>query len=163
MPTGVSLVIFQMWHKTHRYVVNLQDVRKRYMELKDGVAKIKHELSTHFADVSNLTADDRFVKKMYRFVGESADRLDDLTDALTIADGSFSDVVRYYGEEDRNMTSSEFYGIFQIFVTSYRVGLYCWVCDATATEFCTRKRSVPTRRSPRSLPQWRNASRPKRT
>ena len=35
--------------------------------------------------------------------------------------GSEDEVVRYYGEDERNMSSSEFYGIFKTFVTSYRV------------------------------------------
>jgi hypothetical protein len=58
---------------------------------------------------------------MWRFVGEATDRLEDLTDEVTHAEGILLEVLKYYGEDEKTMTSSEFYGIFKTFVTSYRV------------------------------------------
>lgn len=79
------------------------------------------ELGEHFTDVETLQPDDRYAKKMWRFVTEAKDRLADLVDQVTLADATFSEVLKYYGEDDKMMTSSEFYGIFKTFVTSYKV------------------------------------------
>ena len=47
--------------------------------------------------------------------------LEDLVDDVNHADSTFSEVVKYYGEDEKNINSAEFYGIFKTFVTSYRV------------------------------------------
>lgn len=47
--------------------------------------------------------------------------MEDLVDDINAADTLFTEVIRYFGEDDKNMTSTEFYGIFKTFVTSYRV------------------------------------------
>jgi cytokinesis protein len=62
---------------------------------------------------------------MWGFIGKASDRMEDLVDDVSAADASFNEVIRYYGEEDRNLNSSEFYGIFKEFVTSYRVRYDC--------------------------------------
>jgi cytokinesis protein len=54
-------------------------------------------------------------------VAKASGKLEDLVDDVQSADSSFTEVVKYYGEEDKNMSSSEFYGIFKTFVTSYKV------------------------------------------
>lgn len=81
---------------------------------------IRQELDTHFSDLSSLPPEDRYAKKMWRFVGECGDRIDDLNDSITLADASFNSVLRYYGEEDRNLSSSEFYGLFRTFLEFYK-------------------------------------------
>jgi cytokinesis protein len=93
------------------------------MEMRDGLKRIRLELGEHFTDVEALQSDDRYGKKMWRFVAEGKDRLADLVDQVTLADATFTEVLKYYGEDDKMMTSSEFYGIFKTFVTSYKV---CW-------------------------------------
>lgn len=102
------------------YRVNLVDTRKGTNELRDGLRTLRTELQDHFAEVDSSDPNDAFSKKMWRFVGESKERLDDLIDEVTLADSSFSEVVKYYGEEDKNMSSTEFFGIFKTFVTSYQ-------------------------------------------
>lgn len=104
--------------------VNLQEVRKGLLEIRDGLKAIRQELGEHFSDVNSLPPEDRYAKKMWRFVGESSDRIDDLVDEVNLAETTFTEVVKYYGEDDKNMSSSEFYGIFKTFVTSYRVRVY---------------------------------------
>ncbi len=47
--------------------------------------------------------------------------MEDVTDDVNAADTLFTDVVRYFGEDDKNMSSTEFYGVFKTFITSYRV------------------------------------------
>lgn len=107
--------------KLKRVVVNLLEVRKGLGELRDGLKSIRNELQDHFADIESSDPNDLYGKKMWLFVGEAGERLDDLVDEVTLADSSYGEVVRYYGEDDRNMTSIEFFGIFKTFVTSYKV------------------------------------------
>jgi cytokinesis protein len=58
---------------------------------------------------------------MWNFVGKASSQLLDLTDDVNLAQSTFTEVIKYFGEEDKNMSSSEFYGIFKTFVTSYKV------------------------------------------
>lgn len=104
------------------YRVNLQDTKKATYELKEGLRTLRTELQDHFADMDNASQKgDLFGKKMWRFVGEAKERLDDLADEVTLADTTFSEVVKYYGEDEKSMGSTEFFGIFKTFVTSYLV------------------------------------------
>ena len=104
--------------------MNLQEVRKGLGELRDGLKSIRHELQEHFVDIESTDPNDLYGKKMWLFVGEAGGRLDDLVDEVTLADSSYGEVVRYYGEDDRNMTSIEFFGVFKTFVTSYKVRVH---------------------------------------
>jgi cytokinesis protein len=109
--------------------VNLQEVRKGLSELREGLKSIRLELQDHFADIESSDPNDLYGKKMWRFVGEASERLDDLVDEVTLADSSYGEVVRYYGEDDRNMTSIEFFGTFKTFVTSYKARIsFHFIC-----------------------------------
>lgn len=100
--------------------MNLSDVRKSLTELREGLKRIKQELADNFSDVDQS---DRYGKQMWTFQGRATSQLEDLVDDVNHADSLFNEVVKYYGEDERNMSSSEFYGIFKTFVTSYRVSL----------------------------------------
>jgi cytokinesis protein len=86
--------------------------------LRDGLKAIRQELNEHFSEIEQ---NDRYSKQMWGFVGKAAQQMDDLIDDVNAADSLFTEVVRYFGEDDKNMSSAEFYGIFKTFVTSYRV------------------------------------------
>jgi cytokinesis protein len=101
--------------------VNLQDVRKGLSELQEGLSGIRQELANHFADPDT---NDKYGAQMWTFVGKVTERLEDLADDVRSAETTFVEAIGYYGEEDKNMSSSEFYGIFKIFVTSYKVRPY---------------------------------------
>ena len=103
---------------------NLQDVRKRVSELREGLKNTRTELSEHFGHVDLVSETDEFGRKMWRFVGEATERLEDLIDEMNLAEATFGEVRKYYGEDDKNMSSAEFYGIFKTFVTSYKVWHY---------------------------------------
>lgn len=98
--------------------MNLQDLRKGLGDLREGLKTIKADLAEHFTDVEQ---DDQYGKQMWVFVKVASSRVEDLVDDINNADSTFNEVVRYYGEDDRNMSSSEFYGIFKTFITSYKV------------------------------------------
>jgi cytokinesis protein len=98
--------------------VNLQDVRKGLSELRDGLKAIRKELNEHYSEIEQ---NDRYSKQMWGFVGKATQQKEDLNDDVTAADTLFTEVVRYFGEDDKNMSSTEFYGIFKTFITSYRV------------------------------------------
>ena len=100
--------------------VNLQDIRKDLSELQNGLVRIRKELVEHSADLDD---DDRYGKKMWTFYSKANVQLEDLVDDVRNAETTLVDAIKYYGEEDKNMSSSEFYGIFKTFVTSYKVRL----------------------------------------
>jgi cytokinesis protein len=68
-----------------------------------------------------MDPNERYGRQMITFVANANDQLADLVDNVQSADSTFSEVLAYYGEDDKNMSSSEFYGIFKTFVTSYKV------------------------------------------
>lgn len=105
---------------THHPIVNLQEVRKSLTELREGLKRIRAELKEHFSDIEQT---DRYGKQMWTFVGKATSQLEDLVDDVNHAGSTFTEVASYYGEDEKNMTSSEFYGIFKTFVTSYKVRL----------------------------------------
>jgi cytokinesis protein len=98
--------------------VNLQDLHKDAGDLRNGLKQIRRELAEHFTDMDQA---DKYGKQMWNFVGKASSQLEDLTDDVNLADSTFTEVIKYFGEEDKNMSSSEFYGIFKTFVTSYKV------------------------------------------
>ena len=103
---------------TFRFTVNLQDLRKGLSELRDGLKRIKDELGER---ITEIKPDDRYYSQMLEFVAKANSRVEDLVDNVNLAEATFSKVVRYYGEEDRNISTSEFYAIFKTFVSSYKV------------------------------------------
>jgi cytokinesis protein len=98
--------------------VNLQDIHKDIGDLRTGLKRIRQELADHFTDMDQA---DKYGRQMWTFVGKANSQLEDLTDDVNLADSTFTEVTKYFGEEDKNMSSSEFYGIFKTFVTSYKV------------------------------------------
>lgn len=64
---------------------------------------------------------DNYGGQMWSFIGRASSQLEDLVDDVNLADTTFTEALAYYGEDDKNMSSSEFYGIFKTFVTSYKV------------------------------------------
>lgn len=99
-------------------LVNLQDLRKGLGELRDGLKRIRQELGEHFADMDQ---NEKYGKQMWNFVGKANIQLEDLIDNVNLADSTFTEAIKYFGEEDKTMSSSEFYAIFKTFVTSYKV------------------------------------------
>lgn len=117
---GTRYVFRATAENLHFIVVNLQDLRKGLTDLREGLKRIRQELGEHFAD---LDENDKYGKQMWAFITKSNQSLEDLVDDVGNAETTFTDAINYYGEEDKNMSSSEFYGIFKTFITSYRVGI----------------------------------------
>lgn len=86
--------------------------------MREGIKRIRQELTDHF---SNVEQNNRYGKQMWTFVGKATTQLEYLLDDVNAAESTFTEVVGYYGEDEKNMSSSEFYGIFKTFVTSYKV------------------------------------------
>ena len=101
----------------------MQDVRKSLGELREGLKNIRKELTEHF---SEMDMNDKYGKQMWAFVGKATSQLEDLVDDVNHAESTFYEVAKYYGEDEKNMNSAEFYGIFKTFVTSYKVG-FCLI------------------------------------
>jgi cytokinesis protein len=105
--------------------VNLQELRKGLGDLRDGLKQIRDELAEYFADINQ---NDAYGKKMWAFIKKANILVDDLVDDVNLADTTFTEVIKYYGEEDKNMSSTEFFGIFKTFVTSYKVCICLHLC-----------------------------------
>jgi len=86
--------------------------------LREGLGRIKQELADHLTVADE---NDNYGKQMLAFYQRANRQLEDLEDDVKNAESTFVDAINYYGEDDKNMTSSEFYGIFKTFVTSYKV------------------------------------------
>lgn len=100
----------------------MQDIRKDVGELRDGLKSIRKELAEHFSDVEQS---DRYGRQMWGFLSKATAQMEDLADDVRQAETTFSDVIRYYGEDEKSMNSAEFFGIFKTFLTSYKVCLIC--------------------------------------
>jgi cytokinesis protein len=98
--------------------VNTQDIRKDLDELQDDLKRIRQELNDYYADQA---LGDGFSNQMWTFVGKATSRLEYLVDDVNHADTTFTEVVKYFGEDEKNMTSTEFFAVFKTFVTSYKV------------------------------------------
>lgn len=98
----------------------MQDLRKGLNDLREGLKRIRQELAEHFADLDDQ---DMYGKQMWSFVAKANEQVEDLVHDVNNAESTFVDAITYYGEDEKNMTSSEYYGIFKTFVTSYKVGL----------------------------------------
>ena len=97
---------------------NLQDIRKDLAILREGLKKIRQELTDHFA---NVEPSNQYGTKMWAFLNKATTLLEDLSDDINVAESTFSEVVQFYGEDEKSMTSSEFFGIFKAFIAYYRV------------------------------------------
>lgn len=113
--------------------VNLQELRKDLGELRTGLGQISKELKDHFEDVDSLPSEDGYPKIMWRFVADARDRLSSLVDKVTLAESSFEQALQYFGEDAKAFTSTEFFGVFKIFVTSYNVSILCEVGSLATT------------------------------
>jgi hypothetical protein len=150
----------QSWLVNFVVLVNLQDVRKGLTELRDGLKAIRQELKEYFSDVEQ---NDRYSKQMWGFLGKATRQMEDLIDDVNAADTLFTEVVKYFGEDDKNMSSAEFYGIFKTFITSYRVrdftSSFVQIFDDGGENRNVRWR---TEQPPRRSSRWRGEGKPLR-
>lgn len=96
----------------------MHDIRKDLSLLREGLKRIRQELHDHYRDIDE---NDGFGRQMWQFAGWANSKLEDLVDDVNHAETTLKEVVRYYGEDENSMSSSEFFAIFQTFATSYRV------------------------------------------
>lgn len=85
---------------------------------------------------------------MWAFVSKANVQMEDLIHDVNNADSLFTDVLSYYGEEDKNISSSEFYGIFKTFITSYKVSTDHppTICDSLSSRNAKRRIRPPLRK-----------------
>jgi hypothetical protein len=86
--------------------------------LQTGHRSLQIELENSDA----LNEEDAFPRQMIRFSKEAKERLALLTDVVDQASGAYTTALRFYGEDAKSITSTtEFFKVFQTFVTSYQV------------------------------------------
>ncbi|EGN96042.1 hypothetical protein SERLA73DRAFT_162010 [Serpula lacrymans var. lacrymans S7.3] len=115
--TDMEAFLDELSKPAEAYRVNLQDIRKELAEMRNGLKRIRQELNDHYVDTAQ---NDQYSRQMWSFVGKASSQLEDLVDDVNRAEAIFAEVVKYYGEDDKNMSSAEFYGIFKTFVISYK-------------------------------------------
>lgn len=135
------------------YRVNMQDVRKDLGVLREGLKRIRQELNDYYGDIDQ---NDGFSRQMWQFVGRASSKLEDLTDDVTHTETSLSEVIRYYGEDEKNTSSTEFFAVFKTFVTSFKK---CRTDNRSAAE---EKQATERRKQAmaESRTQRKNAQRP---
>lgn len=115
---------------------SLQEVRKDLANLREGLKKIRQELTDNFA---NVEPSNQYGTKMWAFLKKATALLEELVDDINAAESTFSEVAQFYGEDEKNMTSTEFYGIFKTFIAYYRVSMAtCEVTDNHSNRYLHR-------------------------
>jgi cytokinesis protein len=101
-----------------RPIDDLKPVGAGRKELADELESIESEIKNHLMD--EPVPGDRYSQRMLRFVADARDRIEALNDRRIMAEATYNDVLRYFGE-DPTTTSNVFFGIFKTFVISYKV------------------------------------------
>lgn len=120
MLTEVSLIFCAIRNLT--LAVNLTDVRKGLGELREGLKHLISELENHFSEPELINPRDGYPEKMWKFSAVAKEKLDGMVDRLALADASYQNTARFYGELDKLPSTSEFFGVFKQFLASYKVG-----------------------------------------
>lgn len=93
-------------------------------ELMTEQSALDSELSQHFDPSKELSSSDGFPRKMFPFAKTAKERLAALGDLRTLAEGTYKEALKYYGEDAASIGSTQvFFGTFQTFVSSYKVCL----------------------------------------
>lgn len=101
--------------------VDLSHVRSALIDFTTHQEGLNNLLSTHFEDLAQLSPDDGFPKKMFRFRREAEERIAALKDLLRLADSTYNQALVFYGEDAKSIASTdEFFSVFKTFITSYR-------------------------------------------
>lgn len=107
---------------TPRLAADLSSVRVHLGELRTQQDALKELLEGSFLDATDLDPDDGFVRKMFRFSKEAEERLDSLKDLVTVANNTYVEALKFYGEDTKSIASTEeFFRVFKTFVDSYKV------------------------------------------
>lgn len=114
---------------------DLAHVRTVLSDLRTQQKALSTELDQHFTSTDELNPLDGFATKMFSFSKQAKYRLDILSDIVTNAGGKYTEALAFYGEEQKSITStSEFFGVFRTFVTSYKVrSVLCARCVSILT------------------------------
>lgn len=103
--------------------VNLLDVRKGLNELKEDLKKVSDDLRANFSDeLDNIDSHDKYPSKMSRFLLHATGLVESLNDRFTLAETTYSSVVKKYGE-DESISTSDFFGVIATFVATYKVSM----------------------------------------
>ena len=105
----------------YRLTVSLKEVRKESAKLREDLQSVSNALKEHFQDIlDDPDSPDSYPRLMFRFVRNATSEVASLTDRVTLAETSFSAVVTYFGAEE-SVSSEQFFGDLNTFVSSYRV------------------------------------------
>ncbi|TIB07010.1 hypothetical protein E3P89_04075 [Wallemia ichthyophaga] len=138
--TDMELFIDELSKPAEAYRVNLTDVRKGLGDLREGLKHLLLELENHFNDPESITPRDGYPEKMWKFSAVAKGKLDGMVDRLALADASYQNTARFYGELDKLPSTSEFFGVFKQFLASYKK------CKNENQTYAEEKASIEKRR-----------------
>lgn len=101
----------------------MTDVRKGLGDLREGLKHLISELEAHFSEPEKINTKDGYPERMWKFSAVAKEKLDSMVDRLALADSSYQNTARFYGELEKLPSTSEFFGVFKQFLASYKVGL----------------------------------------
>jgi hypothetical protein len=99
---------------------------------------------------------------MWSFLGKATRQMEDLNDDVNAADTLFTEVIRYFGEDEKNVSSAEFYGFFKTFITSYRVRNFASPVVLMSYSGGSRNASRRTEQLRRRSSRWRSEGGPRK-
>lgn len=101
---------------------DLGNVRLNLGELRTSQKTLEAILSAHFANVDEeLDPNDGFPGRMFPFSKKARERLAALSDQVTMAAAAYSDALKFYGEDAKDIaTTQDFFAVFRTFVTSWK-------------------------------------------
>lgn len=118
----VASFLDELAEPANAFRIDLLAIVKNFTELKQEVDKTRLALYNKF-DLENIGNQDGYRQRMPKFVREAVNKLAVLKDQITLAQTSYTEILRYFGEETderKQMNSMAFFGIFKTFVTSYK-------------------------------------------
>lgn len=99
--------------------VNLTDLEMDMNVLKSGLQEIEKEVEYHRSKGGNTSSADKFVSVMHDFVSVAAYNFSELEDQMAEMREKFERSLKLFGEEPRKMQPDEFFGIFDLFLSSF--------------------------------------------
>ncbi|EIM20637.1 hypothetical protein WALSEDRAFT_60895 [Wallemia mellicola CBS 633.66] len=122
------------------YRVNLTDVRKGLGDLREGLKHLISELEANFSEPEKINPKDGYPERMWKFSAVAKEKLDGMVDRLALADSSYQNTARFYGELEKLPSTSEFFGVFKQFLSSYKK------CKNENQSYAEEKASIEKRR-----------------
>ena len=97
--------------------VNMVPVKSEFEDLQQGLAELDREISRFKKRPES--EDDKFLSVMHAFYQRASMQFEDVRRLYNEVSGLYTQTLKYFGEDPVDMSSEEFFGIFQTFLVSF--------------------------------------------